>query len=76
MTDKQKETVLVLARLYANGHIGDGEYTTLMEYVVDSNNITAMPYTPPSIGVPYEPVTPLYDGTSKISYSTNAKEEE
>lgn len=34
MTDKQKETVLVLARLYANGHIGDGEYTTLMEYIM------------------------------------------
>ena len=75
MTDKQKETVLVLARLYANGHIGDGEYTTLLEYVVDSNNITHIPYTPPSIGVPYEPLNPMYGGTSKVSYSTNTKEE-
>lgn len=117
MTNRQKETVLVLARLYANGHIGDGEYITLMEYVMGNlpildihpsfqdkeeggrvftlecsieekvldkldkiydlllNKSWTQPYTPPSIGVPYEPVTPLYGGTSKVSYSTNTKEE-
>ena len=60
MDEKQKQAVLLLERLHSEKHLNADEYIVLLEYVVQSPQLTTyVPYYPPA--TPPMTIDPIYD---------------
>lgn len=63
MTDKQKQALLLITRLYNENKIGDGELCLLHECIFQET-ATYVPYYPPYYYYPPQPIEPTYTDSS------------